>query len=46
MENAKLGADDLPWIAQGLSAAGLDEDSLWLRERIKERTAAGAVQAS
>ena len=36
---ASLATDDLIWIAQGLSAAGLDEDNLWLRERIKELTA-------
>ena len=44
IENASLATDDLTWIAQGLSAAGLDEDNLWLRERIKERT--DAVQKS
>jgi CubicO group peptidase (beta-lactamase class C family) len=44
IENASLAADDLTWIAQGLSAAGLDEDNLWLRERIEERT--DAVQKS
>lgn len=43
MESAGLGSDDLLWIAQGLCAAGLDEDGLWLRERIKEREVAGAV---
>jgi hypothetical protein len=34
---ASLATDDLIWIAQGLSAAGLDEDNLWLRARIKEQ---------
>jgi hypothetical protein len=41
IEDASLAADDLTWIAQGLSAAGRDEDSLWLREQVKERTAGG-----
>lgn len=43
MEGAGLGSDDLLWIAQGLCAAGLDEDGLWLRERVKKREVAGAV---
>jgi CubicO group peptidase (beta-lactamase class C family) len=42
IENESLGADDLLWIAQGLS----DKDSLWLRERIKERKAVDAVDNS
>lgn len=43
MKGARLGSGDLLWIAQGLCAAGLDEDGLWLRERIKECEVAGAV---
>lgn len=42
MEDAGLGSDDLLWIAQGLCAAGLGGDGVWLRERIKEREV-GAV---
>jgi CubicO group peptidase (beta-lactamase class C family) len=38
---AKLDAGDLLWIARGLSAAGLDTDANWLRERIKQYEAAG-----
>jgi hypothetical protein len=40
MQAAALGGDDLLWIARGLSAAGLDEEERWLRERIKQREAA------
>jgi CubicO group peptidase (beta-lactamase class C family) len=40
IQAANLGADELRWIAQGLSAAGLDEQGVWLRERIKQREAA------
>jgi CubicO group peptidase (beta-lactamase class C family) len=36
MEDAGLGADDQLWIARGLIAAGLDQDGLWLRERINK----------
>jgi CubicO group peptidase (beta-lactamase class C family) len=39
MEAAKLEPGELLWIARGLSAVGLDEDSVWLRERIKQREA-------
>jgi hypothetical protein len=42
MESAKLGADDLRWIAQGLRAAGREDDGLWLRARAEERAAAAA----
>ena len=34
MESARLDADELGWIAQGLSAAGREEDETWLRERL------------
>jgi hypothetical protein len=37
VENASLGADDLLWIAQGLTASGRDQDSTWLRARVEER---------
>jgi hypothetical protein len=37
IENANLGADDLLWIARGLTASGHDEDSTWLRAQIEER---------
>jgi hypothetical protein len=43
MENANLGADDLLWIARGLTANGRDEDSTWLRGRIEERRPASTV---
>jgi hypothetical protein len=36
MEDADLGADDQLWVARGLIAAGLDEDGLRLRKRIKQ----------
>jgi CubicO group peptidase (beta-lactamase class C family) len=36
MEAANLGASDLLWIAQGLSAGGRDDDGIWLRARIAE----------
>jgi hypothetical protein len=38
MEIANLKTDDLLWIARGLTAAGRDEDNIWLRERIAERS--------
>ncbi|HEY3845979.1 MAG TPA: serine hydrolase domain-containing protein [Acetobacteraceae bacterium] len=41
MEDAGLKADDLLWIARGLTAAGRDEDNLWLRTPIAERSSAG-----
>jgi hypothetical protein len=37
IETASLGADDLLWIARGLTASGRDEDSTWLRAQIEER---------
>jgi CubicO group peptidase (beta-lactamase class C family) len=37
IENASLGADDLLWIARGLTASDRDEDSTWLRAQIEER---------
>jgi hypothetical protein len=37
VENASVGADDLLWIARGLTASGHDEDSTWLRAQIEER---------
>jgi hypothetical protein len=46
IENASLEADDLLWIARGLTAAGRDEDNLWLRARIAERSPARTVQKS
>lgn len=36
VEHANLGGDDLRWIAQGLTAAGREDDSRWLRERIEQ----------
>ena len=44
IEDASLKSDDLLWIARGLTAAGRDEDNLWLRARIAERSPAGTVQ--
>jgi hypothetical protein len=37
MENASLQADDLLWIARGLTASGRDGDSTWLGARLEER---------
>jgi len=39
MEEAGFKAAELLWIAQGLDAAGLNGDSLWLREQINRRNA-------
>jgi hypothetical protein len=36
MKDAGLDVDDRLWIARGLIAAGLDEDGLWLRKRIRQ----------
>ena len=36
IEEAGLSVDDQLWIARGVIAAGLDEDGLWLRKRIKQ----------
>ena len=44
IEDAALSADDQLWIARGLIAAGLDEDGLWLRNRIKQGVDDGAPQ--
>jgi hypothetical protein len=46
IETANLEEEELLWIAQGLTAAGRDQDSLWLRARIKERPPANAVRKS
>jgi CubicO group peptidase (beta-lactamase class C family) len=46
MEDASLEADELVWIAQGLAAAGRDEDNLWLRARIEERSPARTAHKS
>ncbi len=43
IENADLGSDDLRRIAQGLSAGGREEDSLWLLKRIEERSSKGCT---
>ena len=37
IETAGLKQEDVLWIAQGLTAAGRDDDSRWLRAKIKER---------
>jgi CubicO group peptidase (beta-lactamase class C family) len=42
MKIANLKTDDLLWIAQGLTAAGRDEDNSWLRDRIAERSPASS----
>jgi CubicO group peptidase (beta-lactamase class C family) len=41
MEDAKLDADELRWIARCLGAAGREADRLWLLARIEERSSAG-----
>jgi hypothetical protein len=46
MEDASLKPDDLLWIARGLSAADRDEDNLWLRSQIAERSPASAARKS
>jgi hypothetical protein len=46
MDDAGLGADELLWIARGLSAAGLDDDSQSLRERIKQQQVANSSSAA
>jgi hypothetical protein len=38
VEDAGLKSDELLWIARGLTAAGRDEDNVWLRARIAERS--------
>jgi hypothetical protein len=42
MTSGNLQLDDLGWIAQGLSAAGREDDRSWLRARIEEHPAAKA----
>jgi beta-lactamase family protein len=37
MEGARLGPNELLWIARGLNALGREEDAVWLRARIAER---------
>jgi hypothetical protein len=44
VETASLKKEELLWIAQGLTAAGRYEDSLWLRAQIKEHRPASTVQ--
>lgn len=46
MEDAGLGADELLWIARGLGAARLDDESRLLREKITQRRGANASSAS
>ena len=46
IETANLKEEELVWIAQGLTAAGRDEDGLWLRAQIKERQPASTVHNS
>ncbi|WP_428540497.1 serine hydrolase domain-containing protein [Rhodopila sp.] len=41
MKDAGLSPTDQLWIARGLIAAGLDEDGLWLRKRIKQAVSDG-----
>ena len=38
IKDSGLDADDLLWIARGLTADGLVDDDLWLREQIDRRT--------
>lgn len=45
MEAANLETGELLWIARGLSAASLDEEGAWLRERIKQREADGHLRS-
>ena len=40
VERAGLSSADLLWIARGLGADGRDDDSLWLRARIDDRSPA------
>jgi hypothetical protein len=44
MEDAKLDADELRWIARGLGAASREADRLWLLARIEQRSSAGRSQ--
>jgi len=39
IRDAGLSVEDQLWIARGLKAVGLDEDGLWLGERIKQSSA-------
>jgi len=45
MADAKLDPDDLIWIAQGLNAAGREDDSDWLRARVAQRRTSGCPEA-
>ena len=44
MEDAKLDADELRWIARSLGAASREADRLWLLARIEQRSSAGRSQ--
>ena len=46
VEDAGLESDELLLIARGLTAAGRDEDNVWLRVRIAERSPPTAAQSS
>ena len=46
MEDAGLTTDELLWIARGLSATRLDDESRLLREQIKQRQVANSSSAS
>lgn len=46
MESAGLENSDMLWIARGLSAASLDEDAQWLREKIRQRQVAASSLTS
>ena len=42
IQSAVAKEEELLWIAQGLTAADREEDSLWLRAKIKEQKNAGS----
>ncbi|MBV8890191.1 MAG: beta-lactamase family protein [Alphaproteobacteria bacterium] len=46
IETANLKHEDVLWIAQGLAAAGRDEDGLWLRAKLKQQPPTRTVQKS
>ena len=46
IEDAGLTTDELLWIARGLSATRLDDESRLLREQIKQRQVANSSSAS